>query len=49
MGRVWELPLHRLAHAPLAGVGGWSRGRGVLQKGLDSGGHVPFEFSFLQH
>ena len=28
---------------------GGSRGRGVLQEGLASGGHVPFEFAFLQH
>lgn len=50
VGRVWELPLHWLAHAPLAGVGGGaSRGCGVLQEGLGSGGHVPFEFAFLQH
>lgn len=36
------------AHSRSIGQG-QSRGRGALQEGLGSGGHVPFEFSFLQH
>lgn len=45
-GRVGVAPAPAGSHS----IGqGQSRGRGALQEGLGSGGHVPFEFAFLQH